>query len=189
MDGPAALARFDYDAWGRTVTKRRVSGAAAPSTLKPIGPHIVCGERTMFTVRIEHVFIIAILCLALGILVICLPLRRPWVGCQPEQDLVRLWDELELGMSRIEVSCIVHHHENPHLQIIGTYKAPIWAIRTPLLFSADNWWLFLLFSNNSLAATAFRYEDTSQAWPSDAPEDLVQEGFVLPENLHIKWQY
>jgi YD repeat-containing protein len=28
MDGPAALARFDYDAWGRTVTKRRVSGAA-----------------------------------------------------------------------------------------------------------------------------------------------------------------
>lgn len=143
----------------------------------------------MSTVRIKHFFVIAIVCIALALVVVLFPLRRPWVGRQPEQELIRLWDELELGMSRIEVSCIVRHHEKPHLKVFGAYKAPMWAICTPLRFSAENWWLFLLFSNDSLAATAFRYHDTSQAWPSDAPEDRVQEGFVLPENLHIKWRH
>jgi hypothetical protein len=102
------------------------------------------------------------------------------VACDRQNDdqaraqLLQFRNSLQPGATKDAVETSLRSAEYADLKLIKQ-SPEVWIIATPYVFGASNWWLYLTFSNSTVAEIKVRTEDSAEHRPRDAPPDIVRK--------------
>lgn len=91
---------------------------------------------------------------------------------------------LHLGMSIDEVESVLKQNDWPEYTVSRSYQS--FGKQVSREFGYHNWFLFLIFDNNSLVSIRIRTDNASCEHPKEAPKDVDLEGFINEEMERTK---
>ncbi|HPO13994.1 MAG TPA: hypothetical protein PLI09_11155 [Candidatus Hydrogenedentes bacterium] len=105
-----------------------------------------------------------------------------------DDEILDVYKVLEIDQTQEQAKTVFAARAYKYLKLIETPENG-WMIRTPIRFDVKNLLLFVTFENGTVCAVRIRYQDSSNAFPINAPPDKETPDCPPNEKLVIHWKY